>query len=188
MPSESIQSSAPRPTVVRKKETLELRKTMKPLMEKRRRARINDSLNHLKTLILPLTGKDHSRHSKLEKADILEMTVRFLSDLRAAPEKSTSDGYKDGYKACMQRVTGLLPEMNLDKGACQSVNEFIRQCTSPSFNPACLNCCAKSSRSFPSIQQRLLSLKADVGSRIESHSNSLPNRPQASNAMMWRPW
>lgn len=34
--------------------------TMKPLLEKRRRARINDSINHLKTLILPLTGKDVS--------------------------------------------------------------------------------------------------------------------------------
>ena len=33
---------------------------MKPLMEKRRRARINDSLNHLKNLILPLTGRDVS--------------------------------------------------------------------------------------------------------------------------------
>lgn len=29
-------------------------------MEKRRRARINDSLNHLKNLILPLTGRDVS--------------------------------------------------------------------------------------------------------------------------------
>jgi hypothetical protein len=34
--------------------------TMKPLMEKRRRARINDSLDHLKSLIIPLTGKDVS--------------------------------------------------------------------------------------------------------------------------------
>lgn len=36
--------------------------TMKPLMEKRRRARINDSLNHLKNLILPLTGRDVSSY------------------------------------------------------------------------------------------------------------------------------
>uniref|UniRef100_F7GB93 BHLH domain-containing protein n=1 Tax=Ornithorhynchus anatinus TaxID=9258 RepID=F7GB93_ORNAN len=36
----------------------ELRKTLKPLMEKRRRARINESLNQLKGLILPLIGKD----------------------------------------------------------------------------------------------------------------------------------
>uniref|UniRef100_A0A8C3S4A3 Hes family bHLH transcription factor 2 n=1 Tax=Chelydra serpentina TaxID=8475 RepID=A0A8C3S4A3_CHESE len=59
--------------------------TLKPLMEKRRRARINESLNQLKTLILPLIGKDNSRYSKLEKADILEMTVQFLKEI-PAPE------------------------------------------------------------------------------------------------------
>ncbi|XP_033012917.1 transcription factor HES-2 [Lacerta agilis] len=62
-------------------EATQLRKSLKPLMEKRRRARINDSLNQLKTLILPLIGKDSSRYSKLEKADILEMTVQFLKEL-----------------------------------------------------------------------------------------------------------
>uniref|UniRef100_A0A8C5CHP0 Hes family bHLH transcription factor 2 n=1 Tax=Gadus morhua TaxID=8049 RepID=A0A8C5CHP0_GADMO len=51
-------SFSPRLTVAKRKEALELRKTMKPLMEKRRRARINDSLDHLKSLIIPLTGKD----------------------------------------------------------------------------------------------------------------------------------
>uniref|UniRef100_A0A8V0ZG44 Hes family bHLH transcription factor 2 n=1 Tax=Gallus gallus TaxID=9031 RepID=A0A8V0ZG44_CHICK len=59
--------------------------TLKPLLEKRRRARINESLNQLKTLILPLVCKDSSRCSKLEKADILEMTVQFLREVPAAP-------------------------------------------------------------------------------------------------------
>ncbi|CAL8252191.1 unnamed protein product [Arctogadus glacialis] len=48
---------SPRLTVAKRKEALELRKTMKPLMEKRRRARINDSLDHLKSLIIPLRAK-----------------------------------------------------------------------------------------------------------------------------------
>uniref|UniRef100_A0AAY4DAH5 BHLH domain-containing protein n=1 Tax=Denticeps clupeoides TaxID=299321 RepID=A0AAY4DAH5_9TELE len=65
----------------------ELRRTLKPLMEKRRRARINDSLGRLKALILPLVGKDTSRYSKLEKADILEMTVRFLKEIPASSTK-----------------------------------------------------------------------------------------------------
>lgn len=38
-----------------------LLQTLKPLMEKRRRARINESLNKLKELIVPLVGKDVSR-------------------------------------------------------------------------------------------------------------------------------
>jgi hypothetical protein len=58
------------------------KRTNKPLMEKRRRARINQSLAILKALILESNAKNtkapdgQSKHSKLEKADILELTVR----------------------------------------------------------------------------------------------------------------
>lgn len=58
------------------------RKSNKPIMEKKRRARINHCLNQLKSLILE-ADNERSRHSKLEKADILEMTVRYLQTLRA---------------------------------------------------------------------------------------------------------
>jgi len=44
------------------------RRSNKPIMEKRRRARINNCLNELKTLILDATKKDPARHSKLEKS------------------------------------------------------------------------------------------------------------------------
>ncbi|KAA8587760.1 hypothetical protein FQN60_016622, partial [Etheostoma spectabile] len=60
----------------------ENRKSSKPIMEKRRRARINESLGQLKTLILDALKQDSSRHSKLEKADILEMTVKHLRNLQ----------------------------------------------------------------------------------------------------------
>ncbi|XP_062315624.1 transcription factor HES-2.1 [Osmerus eperlanus] len=193
--SETNESLPSRSTVAQRKEANELRKTLKPMLEKKRRARINDSLGHLKTLILPLVGKDNARYSKLEKADILEMTVRFLTDLPSTPVKSSTDSFKEGYKACLQRVSALLPKTNLDKDACQRVNEFIQQSMSTSATPACQNCCAQSSKAFPQIQQRLRSLKANLSSRVENHSRSsgsLPNRPQpvpqAVNANMWRPW
>ncbi|XP_029911920.1 transcription factor HES-2-like [Myripristis murdjan] len=196
MTSDAIQSFSPRLTVARRKEALELRKTMKPLMEKRRRARINDSLNHLKSLILPLTGRDKTRYSKLEKADILEMTVRFLGDIPPVNTKNSTDSYKEGYKACLQRVSALLPKSSLDQDACERVNAFIQQSMSATITPACLNCCAQSSRTFPQIQQRLLSLKSSFSSRLESQSHSssgaAPSRaqpgPQAANTGMWRPW
>ncbi|XP_059189652.1 transcription factor HES-2-like [Centropristis striata] len=199
MTCEALQSFSPRLTVAKRKEALELRKTMKPLMEKRRRARINDSLNHLKNLILPLTGRDKTRYSKLEKADILEMTVRFLSDIPPVSTKNTADSYKEGYKACLQRVSTLLPKTSLDQEACQRVNDFVQQSMSTSVTPTCLNCCAQSSKTFPQIQQRLLSLKSTFSSRLESQSRSssssgavAPSRaqsgPQAVSAAMWRPW
>ncbi|XP_069333385.1 transcription factor HES-2 [Eulemur rufifrons] len=91
----------------------ELRKTLKPLLEKRRRARINQSLSQLKGLILPLLGRENSRYSKLEKADILEMTVRFLQELPAsscpAAAPTPSDSYRDGYSACVASLACVLP-------------------------------------------------------------------------------
>ncbi|KAM7412204.1 hypothetical protein PAMA_021926 [Pampus argenteus] len=197
MTCETLQSFSPRLTVAKRKEALELRKTMKPLMEKRRRARINDSLNHLKNLILPLTGRDKTRYSKLEKADILEMTVRFLSDIPPVNAKNSTDSYREGYKACLQRVSALLPKTSLDQDACQRVNDFVQRSMSATVTPTCLNCCAQSSKTFPQIQQRLLSLKSSFSSRLESQSRSssgaeAPSRaqagPQAVSAAVWRPW
>ncbi|XP_075898091.1 transcription factor HES-2-like [Nelusetta ayraudi] len=205
--TEANQPLSARSTVAQRKQANELRKTLKPLLEKRRRARINDSLSHLKSLILPLVGKDNARYSKLEKADILEMTVRFLRELPSTPVKDSADSYREGYKACLQRVSALLPKTSLDQDACQRMNEFIQQSTSAAnVTPTCLNCCAQSSRALPQIQQRLQNLKSSFTSRLEiqsrngssSSSNSssssavAPSRaqqlPQAVSSAMWRPW
>nr|XP_006642115.1 PREDICTED: transcription factor HES-2 [Lepisosteus oculatus] len=191
MPAHSVKL-----TVAKRKEASELRKTLKPLMEKRRRARINESLIQLKTLILPLIGKDNSRYSKLEKADILEMTVRFLRDLPSTPVQSPSDGYREGYKACLHRVSSLLPKTDLlDKDTCQRLNEYIQrsiEAAAPA-GPACLNCSGPNSRAFPRRDQSVLRLNPTGGSRPESNSNGplLDRRqpvPQAPSANMWRPW
>uniref|UniRef100_A0A7N9CB16 Hes family bHLH transcription factor 2 n=1 Tax=Macaca fascicularis TaxID=9541 RepID=A0A7N9CB16_MACFA len=91
----------------------ELRKSLKPLLEKRRRARINQSLSQLKGLILPLLGRENSNCSKLEKADVLEMTVRFLQELPALSWPTAApvpcDSYREGYSACVARLARVLP-------------------------------------------------------------------------------
>lgn len=71
-------------------------------MEKRRRARINQSLAILKALILEATkatntksGDAHQpKHTKLEKADILELTVRHFQKHRHID----SDGNKSPFR------------------------------------------------------------------------------------------
>ncbi|XP_051526149.1 transcription factor HES-2.2 [Myxocyprinus asiaticus] len=188
----SALSCAPR-TVAMRKEANELRKTLKPLLEKRRRARINESLNRLKALILPLT--DSCRYSKLEKADILEMTVRFLTDIQSSPSKDSTFSFEEGYKTCLQRVSALLPQTNLGAETRQRVNEFIQRSTVPAA-PACQNCCAQSPRmmSMSQIQQKLLNLKSS-SSRIvnsEQRNAAIVSRPQSAplitDANVWRPW
>lgn len=69
------------------------RKVRKPLMEKKRRARINDSLETLKhTLLQNTVAITHgTRPTKLEKADILEMTVRYIDVLHSKLTLNDSD-------------------------------------------------------------------------------------------------
>ncbi|XP_055685339.1 transcription factor HES-4-B-like [Lutzomyia longipalpis] len=76
---------------------MDIRKIRKPLMEKKRRARINDSLDILKEIIIRNAGlfpTHYSRPTKLEKADILELTVqyvRLLHEKLVATESVVSD-------------------------------------------------------------------------------------------------
>uniref|UniRef100_A0A1A8GU38 Hairy-related 9 n=1 Tax=Nothobranchius korthausae TaxID=1143690 RepID=A0A1A8GU38_9TELE len=96
------------------KNASEHRKSSKPIMEKRRRARINESLLQLKTLILDALKKDSSRHSKLEKADILEMTVKHLRNLQRVQMSALSadatvlSKYRAGFNECTNEVTRFL--------------------------------------------------------------------------------
>lgn len=112
----------------------ELRKSLKQLLEKRRRARINQSLSQLRGLVLPMLGAETSRSSKLEKADILEMTVRFLQEQPASLYSTTAsgplDGYLEGYRACLTRLAGLLPACNvLEPAVSARLLEHLRQRT-----------------------------------------------------------
>ena len=58
------------------------RAVVKPLIEKKRRARINSCLNELKDLMLFALQTEAESISKLEKADILELTVNHLRKLK----------------------------------------------------------------------------------------------------------
>ncbi|CAH1115083.1 unnamed protein product [Psylliodes chrysocephalus] len=65
------------------------RKQRKPLMEKKRRARINESLENLKTILMECDPQSVGKKSaKLEKADILEMTVSYLQNIRKKQSNS----------------------------------------------------------------------------------------------------
>lgn len=102
-------------TPSRPRSAAEHRKSSKPAMEKRRRARINESLAQLKTLILDALRKDSPRHAKLEKADVLEMTVRHLRSLRRGraaaalgADPAVLGKYRAGFHECLAEVRRFL--------------------------------------------------------------------------------
>ncbi|XP_057197665.1 hairy-related 3 [Triplophysa rosa] len=88
-----------------------VKKVSKPLMEKKRRARINKCLNQLKSL-LETVYSNNIRKRKLEKADILELTVKHLRHLQNT-ERGTSTccdsaEYQAGYRSCLAGVSQYL--------------------------------------------------------------------------------
>nr|XP_030738318.1 transcription factor HES-4 isoform X3 [Globicephala melas] len=87
----------------------------KPVMEKRRRARINESLAQLQSLLLDALRKESSRRSKLEKADILELTVKHLQSLRRVQvtaalraDPAVLGKYRAGFHECLAEVNRFL--------------------------------------------------------------------------------
>ncbi|XP_076680673.1 enhancer of split mbeta protein [Andrena cerasifolii] len=94
--------------------TYQYRKVMKPMLERKRRARINRCLDELKDLMVTALQAEGENVAKLEKADILELTVRHLHTLRAArrltltPENSYADRFREGFTQCAQEVSSFL--------------------------------------------------------------------------------
>lgn len=102
------------------------RRSNKPFMEKKRRARINNCLGQLKTLVLQAMRKDTNQYSKLEKADILEMTVKHLRQLQRqhvsqaiSQDPTVEIKYKAGFNECANEVARYL-------GSLQGVDDEVR--------------------------------------------------------------
>ncbi|KAK6472283.1 taste receptor type 1 member 1-like [Huso huso] len=84
----------------------------KPLMEKKRRARINNSLEQLKSLLESRYPKISKR--KLEKADILELTVKCLKHLQNSHQDAIVTKQQNvhlfhaGFQCCADRMDQFL--------------------------------------------------------------------------------
>ncbi|KAF5307801.1 hypothetical protein FQR65_LT06673 [Abscondita terminalis] len=110
-------------------------KSEQTLMEKRRRARINQSLAALKTLILDSAKAENTKHSKLEKADILELTVRHFQRHRSLDTQGVQQ-YRAGYADCVREVQRYLetPDAQtmavMDPGVRQRLLQHLDSCVS----------------------------------------------------------
>ncbi|KAK2575992.1 hypothetical protein KPH14_007351 [Odynerus spinipes] len=116
----------------------ELRRSNKPIMEKRRRARINQCLDELKSLILEAMKKDPTRHSKLEKADILEMTVKHLQTVQrqqlstaVATDPAVLTKFRSGFSECATEVSRYVSHLeNVDPVVKQRLVSHLNNCVS----------------------------------------------------------
>uniref|UniRef100_A0A8C4N291 Hes family bHLH transcription factor 3 n=2 Tax=Equus asinus TaxID=9793 RepID=A0A8C4N291_EQUAS len=178
-------------------------------MEKKRRARINVSLEQLKSLL----EKHYShqiRKRKLEKADILELSVKYMKSLQNAVQElwpvPSGAEYPSGFRGCLPGVSQLRRRGEEGGGGlpCHLVHEGAGGSTMDSAGPGleaparCGPCApavwapdpaAGGSRSPPS---RLL-----FPGGLPGPSTSVPEPQPASRRLaespgpglrVWRPW
>ena len=93
--------------------TDQYKRVMKPLLERKRRARINRCLDELRDLLVAALQQQGETVTRLEKADILELTVRHvrrLNDNNRRPLNTQNDALKfqQGFVAAAQQVQNFL--------------------------------------------------------------------------------
>ncbi|XP_070812677.1 transcription factor HES-7-like [Pituophis catenifer annectens] len=90
---------------------------LKPLVEKRRRDRINKNLEELRLLLLQKTHCQTLKNPKVEKAEILELAVGYLQERKQAAipqgaNPSEDDGlqtcYAMGFRACFGHLESFV--------------------------------------------------------------------------------
>ncbi|XP_014085495.2 enhancer of split mbeta protein [Bactrocera oleae] len=115
--------------------TYQYRKVMKPMLERKRRARINKCLDELKDIMVECLTQEGEHITRLEKADILELTVEHMKKLRAQKQLRLGSGtgagavqdakltiaesFRAGYVHAANEVSktlAALPGVNVDLG------------------------------------------------------------------------
>uniref|UniRef100_A0A4W5KM84 Transcription factor HES-5-like n=1 Tax=Hucho hucho TaxID=62062 RepID=A0A4W5KM84_9TELE len=144
-------------------------KLRKPVVEKLRRDRINNSIEQLKSLLVPeILNKQPD--SKLDKADILEMTVCILRQQQQnqpVSSSSCSAPVNQGYSRCVQEIVHFLSK---DEVKTQSQRRLLSHFQS--LQPS-------------SDKNRRESDPPQLSSPAQ-HSISKEKSPV--NSALWRPW
>ncbi|XP_029288337.1 transcription factor HES-5-like [Cottoperca gobio] len=142
-------------------------KLRKPVVEKLRRERINSSIEQLKSLLGPEFLKQQP-DSKLEKADILEMTVCVLRRLQQQQHQALdSAAVNQGYSRCVQEVTHFLSKEQVKTPSQRRLlNHFNKLQASSEKNLR----------------------EADFSLLSSTVQTSITKEKSAVNSSVWRPW
>ncbi|XP_051528492.1 transcription factor HES-5-like [Myxocyprinus asiaticus] len=153
------------PTIISKEHLPLNNKSRKPIVEKMRRERINSSIEQLKCLLAPEFLNQQS-DSKLEKADILEMTVSFLRHQQPVLD-SSSHAVNQGFSRCVHEIVHFLSK---DEMKTQSQRRLLKH-----FQNLQTSC----------EQNRRESVLTQL---ISSDQNTFSKEMNVNKSIIWRPW
>uniref|UniRef100_A0A1L8DGJ0 Putative transcriptional repressors of the hairy/espl family n=1 Tax=Nyssomyia neivai TaxID=330878 RepID=A0A1L8DGJ0_9DIPT len=206
------QGKSPSPEPVSR--TYQYRKVMKPMLERKRRARINRCLDELKELMVTALQSEGENVSKLEKADILELTVRHLHKLRrqqrlCANPVIDSDRFRAGFTHAANEVSRCLaatPGVDVTLGTklmthlghrlneldkIQPLSIHVSQQTyTPPSSPSTSVCSSEPHYTMPLTPASSRSCPSPRAETIGATSGLLRVVPalQVGAASVWRPW
>ncbi|XP_041671209.1 transcription factor HES-5-like [Cheilinus undulatus] len=142
-------------------------KLRKPLVEKLRRERINSSIEQLKSLLAP-EFLQQQPDSKLEKADILEMTVCVLRRLQQQKNQAvSSSAVNKGYSMCVQEASHFLSRQQVDIMTQRRLISHFNKLQSSSDNNL---------------------TEADSSPLSSTVHTSITKEKSPVNSALWRPW
>ncbi len=173
---------------------------MKPMLERKRRARINRCLDELKELMLTALQSEGENVSKLEKADILEMTVRHLHKLKSQRLGFTSDTiYSDrflaGFMHCTHEVSQYLHTIIQSQNPDQNSPKITEPTVEQSSGMKLLQHLAACIRRIEHVSHRREDpYISPYSTPPPSPSPNLPLLVEGNNSLspsptsVWRPW
>ncbi|XP_055906111.1 enhancer of split m7 protein [Eupeodes corollae] len=196
--------------------TYQYRKVMKPMLERKRRARINKCLDELKDLIAECMQQSGDSNVKLEKADILELTVQHLRKIKNSKttHKPTSDNFRTGYIQAVNEVSrclASLPQVDVTLGTNLMthlgvrLNQLVSQpAPAIKINKPLNVYCGGENLTAQRSSLNLSPVSSGYGSDSDNSMSSLPSSPSFSNSpalllkiapvvennvsAVWRPW
>lgn len=113
--------------------TYQYRKVMKPLLERKRRARINKCLDDLKDLMVECLTQEGEHVTRLEKADILELTVEHMRKLkqrgnlavRSSTLNAHVESFRSGYVHAADQISQVLLQQYFDDDTRSKLMKFL---------------------------------------------------------------
>ncbi|XP_017770405.1 PREDICTED: enhancer of split mbeta protein-like [Nicrophorus vespilloides] len=189
--------------------TYQYRKVMKPMLERKRRARINRCLDELKELMVTALQSEGENVSKLEKADILELTVRHLHKLRRQQRLSANpvidaDRFRAGYTHCANEVSRCLaavPGVDVNLGTKLMTHLGHRLNEMDKVSPLVIQVSSSSQYTPPGTPtpEGAYSMPLTPASSTSSRQAPSPNQPMDCSTAgllkvaqkvepVWRPW
>ncbi|XP_053699832.1 transcription factor HES-7.1-A-like [Synchiropus splendidus] len=185
------------------------RKLIKSQVEKRRRERINHSLERLRTMLLQEPQQTGGAQRRVEKAEILEQTVVFLQSNHKR-SGGHNHSFHDGFSSCLQRASHFLGPDGKDLGLEAALDASLAaRLANPDSAGLQRTSESPSSSSLPHTKSilQLLKQKSRWNSGVNSSSASPPQpqrhhlqtrtSPQSKQSLsqsgpfsktLWRPW